>query len=363
MIREVTFEVTITNADATTTTAVPINGTITEDASWTPRIQASLTFPASKYPTLLDGSNVLDAATVSIECVSFTHGFSKTYILHTRGAREDLLADTVTLDVASDEALIIDWGERTSASTFAGVDYPLVTDIAEQVLQLTYGYPIGIGVIGVPPGPPSAQNRVVAPGETYWDYLTALVGSVGKDLWWSWDGAVYFHNRGTPIGTSMYVVPPVDQLLSCNVEHSREGDYADHVITEWTIGEPTYSIVTPPGSGTSVTVQNYAFGRADAVNGGAGGGSRARQKSVTAAVSSSALAPVSLRDSMAETLLRRRMVMGKTTTIRAPYHPDVHSHWEITGSLGTRYIERVSVDVARAEMTVTLREPNYAGAF
>lgn len=200
--------------------------TLTEDKAWSPRIQGSLTVPYSAGIAAIDprlneiglqitltqefGQSIafseLSAAwgsgTFSSLATAWgTNTFAtlrsqwwspyaemepepivKRYLVQLRAVEVDYSSGVITLNVASEDALLQDSAWLYSTYSPSGIS-PItpaggsVVPIVQEVLSWI-GRPLDVFNAAFYETNRTAEQRKIAPGRTYWDYLSALLGSL-----------------------------------------------------------------------------------------------------------------------------------------------------------------------------------------
>lgn len=207
---------------------------------------------------------------------------NRLFDLGVRSYRLDRAAGTVSIDLASDEALLQDYALATGAA-----DSPTL-DSMQTALDLALGA-IGASVTLDGPDVPFAPSSTVwEPGQTAWDYLSPLLDVAGYRLWcdearvWHAD-APLVEPTGDTLTFTGATATAVDDVLD------REDQWADAVVVRyrWTDtggvdhvrydvardGEPTRTLVVEyddrpfpgPGGASVILARARQRGRVQAV--------------------------------------------------------------------------------------------------
>lgn len=335
-----------------------LSGTLTMDQGWVPYHQGSITIPkgvADLSPYLPD--NVLpvriDASVVG------DPDQTEQWNLHVRHIREDHLADTYTLEVASAEALVQDWGITPVSVAFAaGRQLSLICrDVLRQVLgdpTLNVAQPAGTPDLQIPD-----EMRVWTAGTTAWNYLAEICASQGNRALYPTPFGGWIVAPPEPFDFASVSIPAPDDALSYIREWTRDGDGIGNAVTvEFTGGTPTYTTVAVPGSSPAVAVevevkrfgQGYLPITLTA--------KPALAKAHYTSVPTSRGASQATRDRYARNLRRRHAVLGYSVTWRVVSNYGVRARMQISDP--PMYIDRVTHDFGTNEMTVTAHLP-YSG--
>lgn len=352
-----THVITATIDPAGLNAVVPVTaGTITSDASWVPFHQGQITFPIGD----LDLSAYLPSTVLPVRIdaeVLEEPDSEQQWNLHARHIRRDQLAGEYTVELASAEALVQEWGADTVTTTFAAGR--TLSLICQDILRRVLGNPTLIVGADTPNLQIANELRVWAAGVPAWDYLAEIVNSMdGRTLaptpagGWTIQPAI-----GT--GTSPGDVPQAENTgdaLSLVEEWSRNTDYGNAVTVEYTGGDPTYTTFTVPGSSPAVNVQVEvrSFGRAYLPIGTTA--KPALVRALDTSVDSTRTTPSATRDAYARFVERRRRHLGYFRTWRAAtYDYNIRPRTAMGG--GVWFVERVTYDLGAHEVNVTARIP------
>jgi hypothetical protein len=333
-----------------------LSGTLTMDQAWVPYHQASITIA----DTGMDLSPYLPANVLPVRIDAEVVGqpdLSEQWNLHARQIRQDFLAGTYTIDLASAEALVQDWGVTPVSVAFAA-DRSLsliCRDILRQVL--------GDSTINVGADTLSLQIdnnlRVWAAGTSAWDYLAEICNSMGGRTLSPTPFGGWTIRPPVPIDVAPAFIPQPEDALSYVQEWTREGDdFGNAVTVEYTGGDPTYTTIAVPGSSPAVSVQvevkRYGQGYLPIT-------ATAKPplvKALDTSVPSPRTTPQSSRDKYATNVRRRRESLGFHLTWRVVSNYGVRPRSSISSP--SMYIERVIHDFGTNEMTVSAHVP-YSG--
>lgn len=334
-----------------------LSGTLTMDQGWVPYHQGSITVPmdvADLSPYLPD--NVLpiriDASVVG------DPDQTEQWNLHVRHIREDHLAGTYTLEVASAEALVQDWG-----ITPVNVVFPAshgLSLICRDVLRQVLGDPelVVFRTGGADPLPPD-EMRVWTAGTRAWDYLAEICASQGNRTLFLSPFGGWILGTPEPNDFAPVSIPQPEDALSYIREWTRDGDGIGNAVTvEFTGGTPTYTTVAVPGSSPAVAVEvevkRFGQGYLPITL----TSKPALVKAHDTSVPTSRGASQATRDRYARNLRRRHSVLGYSVTWRTVSNYGVRARMEIAEPV--MYIDRVTHDFGTNEMTVSAHLP-YSG--
>ncbi|MEV0890317.1 hypothetical protein [Promicromonospora sp. NPDC050262] len=330
----------------------PISGgTLTTDASWVPYHQGQVTVPMGIGDI---GAATLDVLPVRIDAsVVGNPDATEQWNLHARQVRKDYLADTYTIDVASAEALVQDWGANTSSTAFAA-DRDLSL-ICRDILRMVLGNPtlnVGVDTAGL-----QIDNtmRVWTAGTPAWDYLAEICNSMsGRTLsptaFGSWQIRPAEAFDVAPVN-----IPNPEDALSYVEEWSRNGDFADAVTVQFTGGDPSYTTIAVPGSSPAVSVQVEVKRFGTAYFPTTATAKPALSKALDTTTTVSRDHPADRRDLYASFVEHRRRNLGYFLTWRTLSHYGVHPRSAIGDT--EMFIDRVTHDFGTNEMNVSARLP------
>lgn len=335
-----------------------LSGTLTMDQGWVPYHQAKITVPMD----VADLSPYLPDSVLPVRIDASVVGDpdqTEQWNLHARHIREDHLAGTYTIDLASAEALVQDWGITPVSVAFAaGRDLNLICrDVLRQVLgdpTLNVSQPVGTPALQIPD-----EMRVWTAGTPAWDYLAEICTSQGNRTLYPTPFGGWVLAPPEPFDSSPASIPQPDDALSYIREWTRDGDGIGNAVTvEFTGGTPTYTTVAVPGSSPAVAVevevkrfgQGYLPITLTA--------KPALAKAHDTSVPTSRGASQATRDRYARNLRRRHSVLGYTVTWRVVSNYGVRARQQISDP--PMYIDRVTHDFGTDEMTVSAHLP-YSG--
>jgi len=331
-------------------------GNLTMDAGWSPFTQGEIVVPMGAVPPDVGPMiQTTDTLPVHITCsVDGDPDNTNTWKLHARRGRQDYLADTWTFPVASAEALVMDWGHRSSSIGFNAAMF--LEEIVEDVLELTVP---GAPSVGIDAADVLIANdlRVWAAGTPAWEYIATICASrsarvpvaMPDGTWWVLRNDVPY----TAFGTPPVDLPSPGEALSYVEEWERDGgdstDYASAVIVEYQGSQPGYTSIAVPGSSpaVSVEVEIKRFGETHAPKppGAVAYDTTTRMSRNT---------PETSRNQYAGFVLNRRAYLGWHVTWRAVSHYALEARHSLQNQ-PSLFVDRVTHDFATHEMTVSAR--------
>ncbi|WP_285103899.1 hypothetical protein [Promicromonospora sp. MEB111] len=332
------------------------SGPLTMDAGWSPYTQGTIVVPMD----VGDLSGYLPGTVLRVRITASAvedPANTQTWEVHARHIRKDRLAGTYTIQVSSDEALIVDWGARMSSLAFASPG-PLGS-ICNDVLIETLGTD-GDGVGADAPFLEIDDHlRVWPAGMPAWDYLSTICNSLdGRILFQEPDGTWSIRKNSTTWDAAPVGIPAPDDALSYVEEWSRESDYANAVTVEFTGGDPGYTTIAVPGSDPAVSVQvpirrygNFWLPTSSSVK-------PALAKAYDTSTTVTRDHPEARRDLYAEYVEHRRRNLGYFLTWRTVSHYGLQPRQAIGDT--EMFVDRVTHDLGTNEMTVSAHLP-YTG--
>lgn len=277
MIREYTYSLILKGTDPTALVGPQVTitgGTIGMDRSWSPAVRCTVTFSYDDLDAA--GMGLIDARVAQFARLGITDvttARTGTWDLTIRGYTVDMKQRTVTLTLASYEALVIDYGVTYDSIDLSDTSlYPTAAQMILELLVRACGsdaVPF-IEAYGNYNIPAARQSRFVVPGANLWQYISdyatsaggvlqhfGYTGDDGNLLRWALIPNTHWEQ---PASVAAYVPPaypinpddfPADEgsntLIEWTAEIDREAtDWADHLYAEWPrhTGTGTTTLIT-----------------------------------------------------------------------------------------------------------------------
>ncbi|MFI6424746.1 hypothetical protein [Promicromonospora sp. NPDC050880] len=177
-----------------------LRGTITMDRTWAPAVRAEFVFPFREFDaTSLQLVDPSIAQFVQLFLVDAVTGRQALWELNVRGYTIDARAETLTLVLASYEALVQDYGSTQNSINLSDTSiYPTALSMVQSLVNTAVGTTVGAGWTAPSTGsvPAAYEGRFVVPGGNVWEYVQQTVST-------SPGGAVQHFGWGTSGGDSL----------------------------------------------------------------------------------------------------------------------------------------------------------------
>jgi hypothetical protein len=225
-------------------------GRLTLDENWAPYIQAEVMFPIAG----LVGVDFLDPRTdvrVNLTLTMTALGASaaaasRSFNLGVRTREVDWLAGTVTLTLASDEALMQDYRDLQHAAAvygFGKLIYMVPAVIQTVLPAATVTFPTTLR-----PADNAAISDVVYGTSTLWDVLAPWVTRAARRVWCDGARGWHYDDPATNLTASPMLLSVTDNLTSAVETLDRTGDWYDALGITYKLGDVTYlAFRTPAG--------------------------------------------------------------------------------------------------------------------